>query len=40
MFKEMIAVCSENHTEPMNTKYRVAGFKVAGTYCYHSALKG
>jgi hypothetical protein len=36
VIKEIIAVYSENHTEPINTKYSV---KAAGTYNYYSALK-
>jgi hypothetical protein len=32
MFKEIIAVYSDNHTKPMNTKYTVTDFKIAGIY--------
>jgi hypothetical protein len=42
MFKEIIAVYSENHVKPINTVQN-AGFltvKVDGSYSYRSALKG
>jgi hypothetical protein len=38
LFKEIIAVYSENHTKPTNAKRKVA--EARGTYSYHSALKG
>jgi hypothetical protein len=38
LFKEVIAVYTENRTDPTNTKCRVV--KAAGAYNYHSALKG
>jgi hypothetical protein len=38
LFKEIIAVYSENHTKPVSTKYNVTHFKIAGTYNYHWAL--
>jgi hypothetical protein len=34
-FKKMIAVYSENHTEPIE----LLSVKAAGTYSYHSAVK-
>jgi hypothetical protein len=37
--KEIIAVYSENRTEPMDTKYWDT-VKIAGTYNYHQDLKG
>jgi hypothetical protein len=37
LFKEIIAVYSENHTEPVSTKYIV---KVTWTYNLHQTLKG
>jgi hypothetical protein len=40
LFKEIIAVYSDNHAEPVNTKYRILFIKASGTYRYHSALKG
>jgi hypothetical protein len=39
LFKEIIAVYSENHTKPINTECRLIA-KGAGTYRYHLALKG
>jgi hypothetical protein len=38
LFKEIIAVYSENHTKPINTTWRVV--EAGGTYCYNWALKG
>jgi hypothetical protein len=35
LFKEMIAVYSENHTKPINTNTALQIVKVAGTYSYH-----
>jgi hypothetical protein len=41
LFKEVIAVYSENYTRPINTKYRVTDFfKAAGTNTNHLTLKG
>jgi hypothetical protein len=44
LFKEIIAVCSENHKKPLNTLYgqnaELLNVKVGGTYSYHWALKG
>jgi hypothetical protein len=34
LFKEMIAVYSENHTKPIN-KHAALQIKIAGTYNYH-----
>jgi hypothetical protein len=39
LFKEMIDVYNENHTRPINTKYRYTTVKAVGKYSYHSALK-
>jgi hypothetical protein len=39
LFKEITAVHNENHTESINTKYKVTE-KPGGTYIYRSALKG
>jgi hypothetical protein len=38
LFKKIIAVHNENHTEPINTKCGVTDVKGAGTYSYHLAL--
>jgi hypothetical protein len=39
MFKEIMAVYIEIHAEPYkNSELQIV--KAAGTYCYHSALKG
>jgi hypothetical protein len=35
LFKEIIAVYSDNYTEPINTEYSVTIEKPAGTYSYH-----
>jgi hypothetical protein len=35
VFKEIITVCSENHTKLINTKYSVQIINIAGTYSYH-----
>jgi hypothetical protein len=41
LFKEIISVCSENHTKPMNTKWRVIDcWSRWDMYSYHWALKG
>jgi hypothetical protein len=40
LFKEIIAVYSENHMKPINTKWGLLIAKADGTYAYHSALKG
>jgi hypothetical protein len=40
LFKEIIAVYTEKHTKRINTKQKVADFKAAGTYSYHSDLNG
>jgi hypothetical protein len=40
LFKEIIAVYSENHTDPTNKNAESLIVKAAGTYIYHSALKG
>jgi hypothetical protein len=37
LFKEMIAVYSENHMKPLNAE--LLNIKVGCTYIYHSALK-
>jgi hypothetical protein len=39
LFKEIIAVYSENHTKIWNTKYYIT-VKADGSYSYRSALKG
>jgi hypothetical protein len=39
LFKEIIAVYSENHTKPINTKQLLI-VEAGGTYIYHWALKG
>jgi hypothetical protein len=39
LFKEIIAVYSDNHTKPMNTKYTVTDFKIAGIYIGFKGLK-
>jgi hypothetical protein len=40
LFKEIIAVYSENPKKPTNIKMKeLRNVKVAGTYSYHSALK-
>jgi hypothetical protein len=44
LFKEIIAVHSENHTKHINTHYgqnaELLNVKAGGTYYYHSAIKG
>jgi hypothetical protein len=40
LFKEVIAVYSENHTKDINAKYRVAGVEAVGACYYHWPLKG
>jgi hypothetical protein len=40
MFKEIIAVYAENRIEHISTKLKLLIVEVAGTYSYHSALKG
>jgi hypothetical protein len=40
LLKEIIAVYPENRTKPLNTNYRLMTVNTAGTYGYHSALKG
>jgi hypothetical protein len=40
LFKEMIAVYSENHTRPINTKWKLLIGKASGIYSHHSSLKG
>jgi hypothetical protein len=40
MLKEIIAVYSENHTKPINTKCSITDWKADGSYSYSSALKG
>jgi hypothetical protein len=43
LFREIIAVCSENHTELINTllgqNAELFVVKAGGTYSYHLALK-
>jgi hypothetical protein len=34
-FKKAILVYIKNHTEPINAKRRVTGWKAAGTYGYY-----
>jgi hypothetical protein len=38
LFLEIIAVCSENHTKPINIK-ELLTVEAGGTYSYHWALK-
>jgi hypothetical protein len=38
--EEIIAVYSENHTEPINNNAELLIVKAVGTYSYHSALRG
>jgi hypothetical protein len=40
LFKEIIAVYSENHAKPIYRQYRELIIVAAGTDIYHSALKG
>jgi hypothetical protein len=39
LFKEIIAVYSENHAKSINTKFSIT-VKADGSYSYRSALKG
>jgi hypothetical protein len=39
-FKEVIAVCSENHARPTKQNSASLTAKADGTYFYHWALKG
>jgi hypothetical protein len=39
LFKEIIAVYSENHAKPINTN-ELLSVKAGGSYSYHSALNG
>jgi hypothetical protein len=38
LFKEIIAVCSENHTGPVHTKCTVRIVNAGGTYSYRWVL--
>jgi hypothetical protein len=40
LFKEMITGYTKNHTQPINKNADLLTAKGAGTYSYHSALKG
>jgi lipoate-protein ligase B len=44
LFREIIAVYSENHTKHMNTiceqNAELSNVQAGGTYSYHCALKG
>jgi hypothetical protein len=40
LFKEVIAVYSDNHDKLINTKYSVTYFKAGETYIYHWSLEG
>jgi hypothetical protein len=40
VFKEIIAVYSENHAETINTKLRFINFVGGGTYNHHYDLNG
>jgi hypothetical protein len=40
LVKENIAVYSENHAKPINTKRSITAVKAVGSYSYRSALKG
>jgi hypothetical protein len=40
VFKEIIAVYSENHTKPINTNEESLIVKAGGTYSHHWALEG
>jgi hypothetical protein len=40
VFKEIIAVYSENHAETINTKFRFINFVGGGTYNLHCDLNG
>jgi hypothetical protein len=39
-FKKIIAVCTENHTKPINKNANLLIVKAGGTYSYHWALNG
>jgi hypothetical protein len=39
VFKEIIAVYSDNRTKPIDKNADLVTTKGAGIYCYHSALK-
>jgi hypothetical protein len=39
LFAEIMAVCSENHARPINTKCTLLIVKTGGTYSYHWGLK-
>jgi hypothetical protein len=40
LFKDIIAVYSENHKKPINTNAALLIVIVDGTYSYHLALEG
>jgi hypothetical protein len=40
MFKEITLVYNENHTQHINTKFRITDFKAGGAYSYHWVLGG
>jgi hypothetical protein len=40
LFKEIIAVYSENYTKPIHTNTQLQIVKIAGTYIYHKTSKG
>jgi hypothetical protein len=40
LLREIIAVYSENHVKPINTKYSITDCQADGSYSYRSALKG
>jgi hypothetical protein len=40
LFKEIIAVYSEEHTKPINTNSALLTVKADGSYNYRSALQG
>jgi len=40
LFKEIIAVYSENHTKPININAALLIVKAGGIYSYHLYLKG
>jgi hypothetical protein len=40
LFKEIISVCSENHTKLINTNEELFIVEAGGTYSYHWALNG
>jgi hypothetical protein len=39
LFEETVAVYSENHTKPINTKNQLPIVKAGGKYSYHWASK-